>query len=712
VGSGPDSVVAADMNGDGKVDLITAYSGNNTLTVLTNDSNGGFVLASSPSLGSFSGNIAAPIYVTAADANDDGKVDLICARNTLYAEQHSYWNGYIWVIYYVYYYNGTILVLTNNGSAVFTQVNSLQSTSGSYFGGVAMADVNGDGKVDLIAANYGAPSDTFNTLIVLTNMGNAHFVQAAQVNVGSYPHSVTAADVNGDGKVDLVCANSGANTLSVLLNTPTYNGNFNGVGSGLTGLNASQLTTGTVPLAQLPGVVVTNNASGVTLSNATLSGTFNGNGTFSGNGAGLTGVPGTFLWQHVTSISQQAQPNTGYIADSPFPVTITLPPTPNIGDIIRVSGVGGGGWKIGQNDGQSVLPAPFIGYYTNLNNLTNWNLVLSDDVGVYWKSIALSEDGSKWVAASVYGPIVNQSGGYNAFPSVGWSGIASSADGTKLVAAALGGGIFTSTNSGATATQTSAPDSWWSAVASSTNGTKLVAAASSNASYDPGSIYTSANSGSSWTKTSAPSNNWQAVASSADGAKLVAVSYENASLNPGSIYTSANSGSTWTKTSAPSNNWAAVASSADGTKLVAASDYNASGDPGSIYTSVNSGSTWTKTSAPSNNWGAVASSANGTILVAGASDYLYISTNSGTNWTQTSAPNNGWVSVASLANGNGLAAGDGNGNIYNALSLLPHTTTPGTVGYLYGYQYSAIELQYIGSGQWMPLSYVGDISAY
>ena len=59
---------------------------------------------------------------------------------------------------------------------------------------------------------------------------------------------------------------------------------FQGSGLGLTSLNASQLTGGTVPLAQLSGAVVTNNESGVNL-----------NGTFSGNGAGLTSLNAQFL---------------------------------------------------------------------------------------------------------------------------------------------------------------------------------------------------------------------------------------------------------------------------------------------------------------------------------------------------------------------------------------------------------------------------------
>ncbi len=188
VGSAPKSVTSADVNGDGKPDLISANQGPNTLSVLTNNGTGGFTLSSSPGVGS------APISVTAADVNGDGKPDLISANESLI---------------------GTLTVLTNNGSGGFVLASS--PSVGSQPSSVTSADVNGDGRLDLISANQ---SD--NTLSVLTNAGAGRFVLASSPSVGVRPRSVTAADVNGDGKPDLIVANYvgdfSPGTLTVLTN--------------------------------------------------------------------------------------------------------------------------------------------------------------------------------------------------------------------------------------------------------------------------------------------------------------------------------------------------------------------------------------------------------------------------------------------------------------------------------------------------------------
>jgi hypothetical protein len=233
-------VVAADVNNDGNMDLISANwnpSGKGTLTVLTNNGDG--VFGSNATL-----NVdTEPICVAAADINGDGNPDLISLSlnaGTLTVLTNNGSGGFglnatIPLVSTVNYWvvaadvnddskpdliiantggsgsGHTLTILTNNGSGVFRFNATL--TTGYGPGSVAAADVNGDGKLDLISANCIA-----NTLTVLTNNGSGVFGSNATLNVGNGPHSVVAADIDGDGKLDLISANENASTLTVLTN--------------------------------------------------------------------------------------------------------------------------------------------------------------------------------------------------------------------------------------------------------------------------------------------------------------------------------------------------------------------------------------------------------------------------------------------------------------------------------------------------------------
>ena len=84
--------------------------------------------------------------------------------------------------------------------------------------GVITTDVNGDGRLDLVSVNYSINMSSA-TLSVLTNNGNGGFVLSSSPQVGSYASSVTAADVNGDGRMDLISSSYGESALSVLTNS-------------------------------------------------------------------------------------------------------------------------------------------------------------------------------------------------------------------------------------------------------------------------------------------------------------------------------------------------------------------------------------------------------------------------------------------------------------------------------------------------------------
>src|SRR5262249_49801913 len=90
---------------------------------------------------------------------------------------------------------------------------------GSFNPSVAVADINGDGKSDLIV-----PDQSGNTVSILLNTTapgatTPTFATRVTFATGTQPKSIAVSDINGDGKPDLTIANHNDNSVSVLLNT-------------------------------------------------------------------------------------------------------------------------------------------------------------------------------------------------------------------------------------------------------------------------------------------------------------------------------------------------------------------------------------------------------------------------------------------------------------------------------------------------------------
>lgn len=403
------------------------------------------------------------------------------------------------------------------------------------------------------------------------------------------------------------------------------------------------------------------------------------------NAYACNGVPGPGVsWQEIPGTSVQADANRGYLATNDAKeLIVTLPSAPLPGDLVQVTGIGAGGWRIAQNAGQFVATRHLTGEIG-----AAWTERAAERG---WQAVASSADGLRLLAADYGGQLYTSSDGganwtareSNRF----WRAVASSADGQRLVAAESGGQIHISSDAGVTWTAYESARDWCS-IASSADGMRLVAVAAGDR------IYTSSNGGMNWVPRDF-NRAWVSVASSADGQRLVAA------VSPGQIFTSGNAGASWTARES-SREWTAVAASADGRRLVASEFL------GQLHTSMDAGVTWSARDA-NRGWFAVASSADGQrLLAAEIGGYLFASSDAGESWKERDLQRS-WTAVASSADGTKLLGAVVTGRLFTSVPSQRQSSTVGSAGSVSGRQYDAITLQYAGANEFVVLNFVGGL---
>ena len=279
-GQGPCSVWAADINGDGKPDLIVANYLSGTVSVLLNTTVAGSITPSFSARQDFTTG-RGPNSVTVADLNGDGKPDIITAN---------------------YQDPGTVSVLMNTtaaGAATASFATHQDFLTGDGAWAVSAADINNDGKPDLVVANY--DSNTVSVLLNTTAAGaaTASFAAHQDFPVGGEPTSVAVADLNGDGTPDLVVTNGSSATVSVLLNTTPVGAttlSFAAEQEFITGSNPQSVSVADLNGDGTPDLAVANTGDGTVsvLLNTTAPGatTF----TFAARQDFTTGAGPFFVW--------------------------------------------------------------------------------------------------------------------------------------------------------------------------------------------------------------------------------------------------------------------------------------------------------------------------------------------------------------------------------------------------------------------------------
>jgi hypothetical protein len=190
-GGNSTGVDAADLDGDGDLDLAVSNRSTNDVRILLNTGDATFAAAGQYAVG------VEPRYVVAADVDGDGDVDLATAD----------WES------------SSVTVLLNDGDAAFADGPVIAAYRPSW---LAFADVDGDDDADLVVSmldvDAGVPSISAALLMVMINDGAGAFAFGGAWHIGLWPRGGTVADLDGDGSIDVAVANEFSSNATVLFN--------------------------------------------------------------------------------------------------------------------------------------------------------------------------------------------------------------------------------------------------------------------------------------------------------------------------------------------------------------------------------------------------------------------------------------------------------------------------------------------------------------
>jgi hypothetical protein len=194
VGLNPVGGASADLNRDGKTDVIVANFGDGSISIFLGNGDGTFTQAAGSPIAIGVG----PMSIATGDFNNDGNIDLAVARVNDNAI--------------------TILIGAGNGTFAPAAGSPLTTANGVGQGPACVRayDMAGDANLDLAVAN-----NLDGTVSLFIGNGDGSFQAGAAFPVGANPTYLYPRNVDPGTAPDLVVANFGANTISVLLdNTP------------------------------------------------------------------------------------------------------------------------------------------------------------------------------------------------------------------------------------------------------------------------------------------------------------------------------------------------------------------------------------------------------------------------------------------------------------------------------------------------------------
>jgi Big-like domain-containing protein/VCBS repeat protein len=319
----PFPITVGDLNGDGKPDLVVGnffgQAGNTTTVgVLLGNGDGTF----RPAVTYFSGgNQVTAVLVAGLRGN--GKLDVVvvnCVPGGSSACGEKYAK------------HGVVGVLLGSGDGTLESVVPYDSGGLAAFGG-AIADVDGDGKLDVVVTN-GFTGD--GSIGVLLGNGDGTFQGViTYTTAGPEPYPATfgnvlMADVNGDGRPDLVMAGSGVVAM-MLNNTGPHTSTTTTLTSSTNPVNVLEPVTYTATVTGEPGKILTGTVvfqdGAITMATVTLSaGHAQYTTSYKGSAKGFHSLTASYSGDYYNSVSTSATLSENVLAPSRMKLTSSLSP--------------------------------------------------------------------------------------------------------------------------------------------------------------------------------------------------------------------------------------------------------------------------------------------------------------------------------------------------------------------------------------------------